>query len=160
MPPWTEITTAAPELAAAVQERFEAHGLGILATLRADGFPRLSGIEPMFTDEVWLGMMDRSRKALDLLRDPRLSLHNATTDKAVLAGDAKITGLAVAVTDDAALAKARADFGTYTGQEPPPGPMHLFRIDVHELAFVRPGGDHLVIESWTTGRGLRRVERR
>src|SRR4051812_42460346 len=68
MPTWTEVTTAAPELAAVVQDRFAAHGLALLATLRRDGAPRISGIEPLFAlDEVWLGMMDHSRKAEDLL---------------------------------------------------------------------------------------------
>jgi hypothetical protein len=37
--------------------------------------------------------------------------------------------------------------------------MHLFRIDVREVVLVRPGADHLAIESWTAARGLRRVER-
>src|SRR4051794_36207099 len=84
MPTWTEVTSAAPELAAVVQGRFDAHGLALLATVRRDGAPRISGIEPLFAlDEVWLGMMDHSRKAQDLLRDPRLALHSATVDKQV-----------------------------------------------------------------------------
>src|SRR5262249_51486943 len=104
MATWTEVTAAAPEIAALTQERIEATGLGLLATLRRDGFPRLSGIEPSFADgEVWLGMMPRSLKALDLLRDPRMSLHNATVDKDVKEGDVKITGRAVAVTDQATI---------------------------------------------------------
>jgi hypothetical protein len=69
---WSEVEAAAPELAERVKERFAATGLGLLATLRADGSPRISGIEPLFAlDELWLGMMDGSRKATDLLRPPR-----------------------------------------------------------------------------------------
>lgn len=159
MTSWSTVTTAAPDLAKAVQSRFEAHGLGYLATLRRDGFPRISGIEPLFADEVWLGMMPQSRKALDLLRDPRLTLHAANVDKELRDGDAKLTGLAVVVDDDDARTRARADFEAHTGQAPPPGPMHLFRIDVREIVFVRPVVDRLVIDSWTEARGLRRVER-
>src|SRR3954447_26094731 len=95
---WNETEEAAPELAAAVRGRFEAHGLGLLATLRRDGSPRISGIEPLFASgELWLGMMPASRKSADLLRDPRLALHSATVDKDVADGDAKIFGRAEAI---------------------------------------------------------------
>src|SRR5919205_2769551 len=102
MASWSGVTSAAPELAALVRARFEATGLGLLATLRRDGSPRISGIEPLFTDaELWLGMMPGSRKAADLLRDPRFALHNATVDKQVTHGDAKLSGRAVLVQDEA-----------------------------------------------------------
>src|SRR2546429_100973 len=101
MASWSEVESAAPELAERVRERFEATGLGLLATLRADGSPRISGIEPLFAlDELWLGMMHGSRKAADLQRDPRLALHNATEDKQVTNGDARITGRAVEISDE------------------------------------------------------------
>ena len=72
-----------------------------------------------------------------------MALHSATEDKDVANGDAKLTGLAVEVTDEAAIAQARKDFAAHTGYPPPAGPMHLFRIDVKELSFLRPNGDHL-----------------
>src|SRR4051812_15999577 len=101
MPTWTQFTDASPELADAVRGRFEAHGLALLATVRRDGSPRISGIEAFFADgELWLGMMDASLKARDLQRDPRLALHNATVDKDVADGDAKISGRAVEVFDE------------------------------------------------------------
>src|ERR687886_2491054 len=101
MPAWKDVASAAPELAALVRARFEATGLGLLATLRRDGSPRISGIEPLFTDdELWLGMMPDSRKATDLVRDARFALHSATVDKQVTQGDAKIGGRAVLVEDE------------------------------------------------------------
>ncbi len=133
-----------------------------LTTLRADGSPRISGIEPLFTsDELWLGMMPGSRKAADLLRDPRFALHSATIDKQVTHGDAKISGRAVPVERDADLDAFRAAFQAQTGYAPPPGPFHLFRAGVTELSSVRPGpgGNHLVIEWWREGEGTRRIER-
>lgn len=159
MTSWSAVRDAAPELAATVQGRFDATGLGMLATLRADGFPRISGIEPMFSAELWLGMMDKSRKGADLRRDPRLCLHSASVDKAVVEGDAKITGRAVLVTGGDDLARFRAEFADHAGAEPPPGPMDLFRVDVVEMSFLRPAGDHLVIEWWREGDGLHRVDR-
>ena len=161
MSTWSDVLTAAPELAKKVQARFDAHGLAMLATLRADGYPRLSAIEALFTDEtVWLGMMPDSRKALDLLRDPRLALHNATEDKNVAEGDAKLVGRAVHVCDDAEIDRARAIFAAHTGHPPPEGPMHLFTVDVREISFLKPAGDHLDIEWWKEGGVPVAVERR
>jgi hypothetical protein len=136
MPRWDEVERAAPELAAAVQARFDAHRHKLLGTLRADGSPRLSGIEVTFRDgEVWLGMMPDSRKAFDLRRDPRLALHSATVDPELLEGD------------------ARHEDGAPAG--------HVFRVDVAELMLIKIGdpADHLVIESWHEGRGVERIER-
>ena len=105
MPSWSEVERAAPELAAAVRGRFDAHRHKVLGTLRADGSPRLSGIEVTFRDgEMWLGMMPGSRKASDLRADPRLAVHSATADPDLADGDARITGRAVEVTDPGAMA--------------------------------------------------------
>jgi hypothetical protein len=161
MASWSDVTVAAPELADAVRRRFEATGLGLLATLRRDGFPRISGVEPFFTNELWLGMMDRSRKGDDLRADPRLCLHSATADKYVAEGDAKLLGRAFLVERGGEIeARYRRDFAAANGHGVPPGPMDLFRVDVRELSFLRGEGDHLLIESWREGRPVRRVERR
>lgn len=157
---WNTVTNDVPELAELVQRRFDTHGLGYLATLREDGAPRVSGIEQIFSDgEVWMGMMWHSRKALDLQRDGRCALHSANTDRNVAEGDARISGQAIEVTSDSALDRAREAFTEHTGNAPPEGPMHLFRIDITELVFVRPEHDRLVIRSWRPGFGERRAER-
>jgi hypothetical protein len=158
---WNEVTEAAPELAESVRTRFEATGLGLLATLRKDGFPRITGIEPSFAlGEVWLGMMDNSLKALDLRRDPRLALHAATVDKDVKEGDARMTGRGVELPAGDERRQAFVDYLQAKGDWAPSGPFHLFRVDVTELVMLRPGGDVLVIESWSEDKGLHRVERR
>ena len=146
-------------MAAKVQSRFEAHGLGLLATVRRGGYPRICGIEPLFGDELWLGMMHGSRKAADLMANPRLSLHSATADKNVADGDAKLTGTAHVVEDEKELSAFREAFAAATGYGPPPGPMHLFRVDVTEMSFLQPATDHLVIESWREGHPIRRRRR-
>ena len=160
MSSWSDVTRAAPDLAEAVQRRFDATGLGLLATLRKDGSPRISGIEPLFTSELWLGMMDASLKAADLRRDPRLALHSATADKNVAEGDAKVAGVAHEVDDAETMARFGAEFKAATGYDPTDGPFHLFRVDVGEISFLRPGGDHLVIEWWQEGTEPQRIERR
>ena len=160
MASWREVEAAAPELAGRARAAFDAHRHKVLATLRADGSPRVSGIEATFEGgELWLGIMPGSRKALDLRRDPRLVLHSASVDPtgddpAAWAGDAKLAGRAVEVDDPAVLARLGA------GDQP--GEAHLFRVEVSELVHTRVGqpADHLVIELWQEGRGLRRMQRR
>ena len=79
---WQEFAQQDPELAALGQERLDRHGLVMVATLRKNGFPRISPVEPLFFNgQLYLGMMWRSQKALDLLRDPRCSIHNAVSDR-------------------------------------------------------------------------------
>jgi hypothetical protein len=162
MTSWNDFAAAAPELSTLVQARIQDTGLAMLATLRADGSPRISGIEPtIFDGEIWLGMMDRSLKARDLQRDPRLSLHNATVDKELTRGDVKISGRGVEITDDETKRAFLKTFIETNGYGPPEdSPLQLFTVDITEVASVQPGGDHLVIQSWSPERGLRRVERR
>jgi hypothetical protein len=173
MATWNEVEAAAPELAAAVRTAFDAHKHKVLGTLRADGSPRLSGNEATFWDGgLWLGMMHRSVKALDLLADPRLALHSATADPELKLGDAKLTGRAVEETDPEVIrGYSAASAGEHDGAEPaageppaeePPEPFHLFRVDVGEVSLVRLGNppDHLLIESWSEASGYKRTERR
>lgn len=154
---WRDVTAAAPELAAKVRARFEAHGLALLATLRRDGSPRISAVETLFGEgELWIGMMPGSLKAKDLLRDPRLALHSATVDKMVADGDAKLSGLALHVEDE----------DTFEGYRKASGGapafsldgMHLFRVDVRETSHLMPAGDHLDVEWWSEPGGYRRKD--
>jgi Pyridoxamine 5'-phosphate oxidase len=160
MATWSEIEASAPELAGRARAAFDAHKHKVLATLRRDGSPRISGIEADFADgQLWLGMMPGSRKALDLRRDPRLALHSPsvdppTDDPGSWAGDAKLSGRAVEVDDPAVLERMGA--GDQAGEA------HLFRVDIAELVHTRVGepADHLVIELWREGQGLRTMRRR
>jgi Pyridoxamine 5'-phosphate oxidase len=160
MATWKEIEAAAPELAGRAQAAFDAHKHKVLATLRKDGSPRISGIEATFLDgDLWLGVMPHSVKALDLRRDPRLALHSASVDSpddaTAWPGDAKLSGRAEEVTDAERMEAVRAATGGGSG------PFHLFRVDVGELVVTRVGDppDHLVIELWREGEGVRRMQR-
>lgn len=158
---WGDFATAAPDLARAVQERFEATGLGFLASLRTDGSPRLSGIEPFIWDgDLWLGMMPGSLKALDVARDPRVALHAATVDKEVKEGDAKVAGRCVPVTSPERHAAMAEAFHERTGYDPAAfGEFPLFTLDVTEAVFTKPADGALSIEWWTPAGGLRRIAR-
>lgn len=68
---WSGVEAAVPELARRVRERFGAYRHHVLATVRKDGAPRLTGLEADFRyGELWLGMMTGSLKVADLRRDP------------------------------------------------------------------------------------------
>jgi hypothetical protein len=150
MAAWKDVEQAEPEFAARVQQLFDAGRHKTIATLRADGSPRISGIECEFTDgELRFGSMPGARKGTDLKRDPRFALHGPTIHpeegkEADWPGEAKIAGRAV-----------------------PAGPVgdglsgDLFLADIAEVAITRlnPEATLLVIESWTPQRGLRVVER-
>lgn len=163
MTSWADLVAAEPDFARRVSERLDAYKHKLLATIRIDGAPRISGIELELRDgDLWLAGMPGARKFADLRRDPRLALHSGSADPdpddpTVWAGDAKLSGLAVEITDPAALA---AYAGAST-EEMPPGPFELFRVDVREATVVRIGepADHLLIEHWHQDRGLSTTKR-
>ena len=81
VPSWAKFEAEAPELAARVRERLEAHGHKTIATLRRDGSPRISGTEAQFRGRRPLDRVDvEALKARDLQRDPRYALHSASED--------------------------------------------------------------------------------
>jgi hypothetical protein len=98
---WEQFTKEAPQIAEVFLRRHSKTGnLCLLATLRADGSPRISPMEPGFFEGhlVLVGMPNTS-KFRDLERDPRFELHTATVDPYVGDGDAKVWGEAMNVQD-------------------------------------------------------------
>ena len=76
---WDDLHEHQPRLAAIAAERLVAPGVLLVVTIRADGAPRLSPVEPFVLDgDLWLSMMLGSRKAADLVRDPRVLVHSVT----------------------------------------------------------------------------------
>jgi hypothetical protein len=99
---WKDFEAEAPGIAEVFRRRHKATGhLCLLATLRADGAPRISPMEPQIVDgQLILVGMPKTRKFRDLDRDPRFELHTATVDPFVGDGDAKLWGEAVNVQDE------------------------------------------------------------
>ena len=97
---WAKFEKAAPELAQLGKKLFEKAGLVLLGTLRKDGSPRISPVEFILLDgELYFGMMWKSKKALDLLRDPRCAIHNAIPDRFATDGEFKLYARARDVQD-------------------------------------------------------------
>jgi hypothetical protein len=150
MTAWQDVEQAVPEFAQRVQALFDAHRHKTIATLRADGSPRISGIEAVFEDgELVFGSMPKARKGADLRRDPRFALHGATIDpidgsEAQWPGEVKISGRAIA---------AIPIFEGSDGDR--------FHADIAEVVHTHLNDEAtmLVIEWWTPTHGLRKIER-
>src|ERR1700716_2492476 len=150
MTAWYEVEQAEPEFAQRVRGLVDAHRHKTIAALRADGSPRISGIEAVFEDgELVFGSMPSARKGADLRRDPRFALHSATVDPvegsgAPGPGEAKISGRAIAarpITEGADGDRFHAEIAV------------VVHTHLNEEATM------LVVEWWTPTHGLRRIER-
>ena len=161
---WQDVVDSEPEFAQAVKARFDRHKHKLLATLRKDGSPRISGIETTFKEgEVWLGMMPGSMKLRDLQRDGRFALHTSSDDPPEKDpggwnGDAKMSGRAVETHDREI--KRRVLAGEATGGWDPTA-IPLFRLELEDVVIARVGepADHMVVEHWRPGRPLQRTKR-
>jgi len=155
VPAWKAIEDAEPEFAGRVRGLFDAGRHKTIATLRADGSPRISGIECEFTEgELRFGSMTGARKGADLSRDPRFALHGPTFHPEAgkendWPGEAKIAGRVVpagpVTTDEVA--------------EQSDGEMFIADITEVVITGLNAEATKLVVEAWTPERGLRRVER-
>jgi hypothetical protein len=155
MPSWSEFEAAAPELAARVRERLDAHVHKTIATLRRDGSPRISGTETRMVDgELWIGSMWQALKALDLQRDPRFALHSGSDEPDEWGGDAKLAGVVEEIADPE---RVKAIIGDAAAG----GPSHLFRLELREVSAVSLNDKRtaLVIEVWTPDGGVRTMQR-
>ena len=156
---WAEFARASPELAELGWERFSSRELCMLGTLRPNGWPRISPCELDLVDgRLMLGMMWRSPKALDLLRDDRCVLHSCTSDREGSEGDFKLYGRARPVGDEPAIDAYRAAIRARIDWEPT-GPFHLFAIEVESAGFVTFGTERYGL-AWDPQRGTRRWSQR
>ena len=134
---WDEFAAECPELAQLGEERLRAKELCLVGTLRKNGYPRISPVEPEFVDgELMLGMMWRSPKALDLLRDPRLVVHSVVSERSGEEGDFKLYGRAVPIDDPARRSAYRAAIKARIDWEPDEPNFHVFAVDAESAGFV------------------------
>ncbi|HEX6230906.1 MAG TPA: pyridoxamine 5'-phosphate oxidase family protein [Actinomycetota bacterium] len=154
---WGEFEESCPEIAAAARERFERDQLVLVGTLRADGSPRISPCEvDLAAGRLFLGMMWRSRKALDALRDPRVVVHSVARDTDGAEGDVKLYGLAADERDPEVRRAFREAIRARIDWAPEEPDYHCFSLDVREAGYVRFGPDPVAL-AWDAERGLRRL---
>jgi Pyridoxamine 5'-phosphate oxidase len=159
---WRDFTEAAPRIATTFIRRHTATGnLCLLATLRSDGYPRISPIEPrVFEDELWLAGMQGTTKFRDLARDPRFCLHTATADPQVTDGDAKLWGVVRNVPDTALHQRFAADLFEETGFDIRDETFEQFyAADITSASSVEVGDGHMDVVVWKPGEAERVVRK-
>ncbi len=152
----------APLIATVFRRRHRATGhLCMLGTLRPDGFPRISPMEPSFFDgELWLGGMPGTAKFEDLVRDPRFALHTATVDTDVGDGDAKVWGTVEDVLDEQLHRRYAESLFEQTGFDLRGQRFeHFFKTRLVGAAAVEINEGHLDITTWRAGSDERRVRK-
>jgi hypothetical protein len=159
---WDEFTEAAPGIAAVFTRRHAAAGkLCMLATLRSDGYPRISPMEPrVFEGRLWLVGMPGTTKFLDLARDPRFCLHTATVDTQVSDGDAKLFGVVRDVPDRALHQRFAEELFAEIGLDLRGSEFdHFYEADVTGASSVEYTGGHLYVTVWKPGQPERVIRK-
>lgn len=171
----TDLTTLhelEPDLASRAVAVLTSTVNAVLATVRLDGTPRLSGIDPWIADgQLFLGFMPGSRKGADLRRDPRLALHGIPWESRKVReggtdpgeGDVKLTGRARFLSEEAARASLAAlaverGFDTPTDEDGNQG--DVVAVDITELVVISVDGDELVVDRWTEADGRHTYRRK
>ncbi|MGB6057227.1 MAG: hypothetical protein WBF71_03115 [Microthrixaceae bacterium] len=152
---WAAFALDAPELAPLVRARFEWTKHHVMATLRRDGSPRVSGTEVEFwRDDLFIGSMWHAMKVLDLQRDGRFAIHSNPGGPEMIGGDSKLVGVATEVVGD--------EHVEFQAELDPPTPFQLFRLNLSEVVHtsMNEAGDGIQIQLWKPGMGVTSVERR
>lgn len=148
MTTWKQFATEVPDLAAAIEARLRAHKHHVLATLRKDGAPRVSGTEvEIVGGQLVLGSMIGAMKARDLHRNPRFALHSNPGHHTMDGGDAKLAGTARELRG----AERQTIVDSYPEN---PGDAHIFVLDIDEAVLTSVADNHLHIDLWRPGTGV------
>jgi hypothetical protein len=152
---WDDLLTGQPRLGEIAHDRLLAPGVLLVVTIRRDGTPRLSPVEPFVLDgDLWLSMMLGSRKAADLLRDPRVLVHSVVTSPDGEDGEVKLRGTARHEQGKEPQRRYADAVSEALPWSPEAGLFHLFAVDIDQVTFVRydnaTGDQYLVL--WPPGR--------
>ncbi len=148
---WSHFEARAPRLAVLGSERFERTRVAILGTVRADGSPRISPIEPVLANgRLLLGAMP-SLKRGDLERDPRCALHSSISDVNGSEGEFKIHGRAILAGDEIRDAEYEAWWKSFPRES-----AAVFDVDIRSAVFVGwdTSNSELRVMRWTPQDGV------
>lgn len=154
---WQELAAAAPRIAGLGMARLQAVKVALLGTLRRDGSPRISPVEPCLRGgELLIGAMAWSSKVSDLRRDPRYVLHSAITDPDSGEGELKLYGSAA----EAAAEMRSAASGAWWDDWPPEKAV-VFCLRVAKASYVSWDLEHgqMIVDRWSPRAGYSRASR-
>jgi len=142
---WQDLERNAPRVAGLGMASLTATSVALLGTLRRDGSPRISPVEPyLWEGQLLIGAMAWSQKAADLRRDPRYVLHSAVTGPDKGEGEFKVYGSAAEAGE-----KLRSAAGEVWWQAWPPSTAVVFALHVDQAVYV----------TWDIERGVLTVDR-
>jgi hypothetical protein len=132
-------------MAAVWKEQFErTGGVMLIGTIRSDGSPRISNVDPcILAGELYLGMMWHSRKAVDLLRDPRILVRNPICSSTGEEVELSIRGRAIEIRASEARKRYVSKRTIWEGLR-----FHLFSVDIESVALVKYGGGEQSVKLW------------
>jgi hypothetical protein len=146
---WDDLQTQQPRLGAVAHDRLISPGVLLVVTIRRDGTPRLSPVEPFVLDgDLWLSMLLGSLKAADLQRDPRVLVHSVVTGPNGEDGEVKLRGTAVAADDPETQQRYADAVSAALPWSPEVGRFHLFLVEVDEVTYLRydnESGDQFMV---------------
>jgi len=144
---WRDLERGAPKIARLGMARLAAARVAMLGTLRPDGSPRISPIEPhLVSGHVLVGAMTWSKKAHDLLRDPRYVLHSVVSGPDNGEGELKLHGSAVTAAPALRDAAAAAWWAAH-----PPEQAVVFSLRIAAALFVEWDLEHglMTVHRWS-----------
>ncbi|MFM7045669.1 MAG: pyridoxamine 5'-phosphate oxidase family protein [Ilumatobacteraceae bacterium] len=149
---WRDVERLASPLASAAASRFAAHEHHVMATVQADGRPRVSGTNIYITDgTMWLGMMPAAARRHDLDARPWCSVHSAPLNAELPhgEGDVRLDADVRRLDDDVSRrllhAIGRGD-DSVTGV--------FVELLIRSMSLVEVDGAELVVTSWSPSRGI------
>ena len=154
---WQDLEFGAPQIARLGMTRLNAAGVALLGTLRRDGSPRISPVEPHLAEgQLLVGAMTRSWKADDLLRDPRCILHSTVTGPDTGEGELKLYGSAVEASQHLRGVAAEAWWSAW-----PPDKAIVFSLHIEQAMFIDWDTAHglMSIHRWSPHRGYSQAKR-
>lgn len=150
---WNFIQREVSDLAAYVERRFAAHEHHVLATVRSDGRPRVSGTNVMFTNgTMWIGMMPTALRAVDLLNSPYCALHSAPLNEKLPRGDGdvRINAIARELSSD----EGRELFFVKFPDADEVMPGKFFELLTTDFSIVEVDNEEIVLTRWSAISGV------
>jgi hypothetical protein len=153
---WRNLNAGAPELARRGRERLETTRIALIGTLRRDGSPRISPIEPFFCeDELVFGAMAWSLKVRDLQRDARCIVHSAVTGPNAGEPELRLYGRA-----EAADERLRRECAGWWADQPAEAAwVFTVRLDAATLLEWDYEASEMLVRRWSPERGYRESRR-
>jgi hypothetical protein len=152
-----DLELAAPEIAEPGKALLQRTRVALLATLRKDGSPRISPVEPFFAaGHLLFGAMAWTLKVRDLERDPRCTLHSAITGPNEGQPELKLYCRAIDADEEV---RATCPDGWWIDQ--PPESARVFSLSIDEATFITwdYAAGEMTVRRWSRDAGLRTTQR-